>query len=102
MILIHLIIFPARILVTLLIHLILSLLISCHMPCSTLLLTSHRLLLYLSIDTQVVILVERFALLYNRLWQSPLILSEDASLHVVLRHLLAEGFLEAVRVDIKN
>ena len=50
----------------------------------------------------VVVLVEALALFNDYVWEAVLELSEDARLHVLLGHLLAQGFLQALRVDLKD
>ena len=50
----------------------------------------------------VVVLVEALALFNDYVWEAILKLSKDARLHVLLCHLLAQGFLQALRVDLKD
>ena len=50
----------------------------------------------------VIVLVEALALLNDSLGQAVLILREDARLHVLLGHLLAQGFLEALRRNVED
>ena len=59
----------------------------------------HSLRLLLS---QIVVLIEGFALLDDCLWQPTLELREDAGFHVVLCHLFRESLLEAIAGDVED
>ena len=52
--------------------------------------------------TKIVILIELLWFLNDSFWESPLVLRKDASLHIVLRDLLAQGLFKTIGMDVKN